>query len=192
MKKDLIEVKTRLIELGYLDNEWLDKYLEVIEANLETKKSKKSTQAHHAIPVNSYWNSINSYNRKEALKAAKADTVNFEVNLLYKDHLLIHSYLTLCTELNSVQAKYEAQAELRRSKSFTGKHFMNKDGIVILVDSDDILTKLEAGWLPGKKPGAYQCYVHKGTSNKRVSFSKLSTYLSNGWIFGVNKNTNKN
>ena len=28
MKKDLTKVKTRLIELGYIDNEWLDKYLQ--------------------------------------------------------------------------------------------------------------------------------------------------------------------
>ena len=89
--KDLTKVKARLIELGYIDNEWLDKYLEVIEANLETKKSKKSTQAHHAIPVNAYWTSNDPYDRKEALKLAKEDEVNFVVNLLYRDHLIIHS-----------------------------------------------------------------------------------------------------
>lgn len=120
MKKDLTKVKTRLIELGYIDNEWLDKYLELIEANLETKKSKKSTQAHHAIPVNSYWTSDEPYNRKEALKLAREDKVNFVVNLLYKDHLIIHSYLTLCTNLETVQLRYEAQSELRKRNSRIG------------------------------------------------------------------------
>ena len=118
--KDLTKVKARLIELGYIDNEWLDKYLEVIEANLETKKSKKSTQAHHAIPVNAYWTSNDPYDRKEALKLAKEDEVNFVVNLLYKDHLIIHSYLTLCTNLEEVQIRYEAQAELRKQNSRIG------------------------------------------------------------------------
>ena len=117
MKKDLTKVKTRLIELGYIDNEWLDKYLEIIEANLETKRNRTSTQAHHAIPVNDYWTSTEPYNRNEALKLARADKTNFEVHLLYKDHLLIHGYLTLCTDLDKVQQKYEAQADLRKKNS---------------------------------------------------------------------------
>lgn len=128
MKKDLTQVKSRLIELGYLDNEWLDKYLEMIEANLETKKSKRITQTHHAIPVNAYWTSYKPYNRSEALKLARADTINFEINLLYKDHLLIHSYLTLCTNLDKVQQKYEAQAELRKQNSRIGAEASIKKG----------------------------------------------------------------
>ena len=128
MKKNLTEVKTRLIELGYIDNEWLDKYLEIIEANLETKKSKKSTQAHHAIPVNAYWTSNEPYNRREALKLAKEDEVNFVVNLLYKDHLIIHSYLTLCTNLDEVQIRYEAQESLRKRNSRIGIEASIKKG----------------------------------------------------------------
>lgn len=128
MKKDLTKVKIRLIELGYIDNEWLDRYLEIIEANLETKKSKKSTQAHHAIPVNAYWTSDEPYKRTEALKLAKQDEINFEVNLLYKDHLLVHSYLTLCTNLDSVQFRYEAQAELRKQNSRIGIEASIKKG----------------------------------------------------------------
>ena len=89
--KDLTKVKTRLIELGYIDNEWLDKYLEIIAANLETKANRAGTQAHHAVPVNAYWNSNEPYNRLEALKLARKDPVNFVVNLVYKDHLLVHS-----------------------------------------------------------------------------------------------------
>lgn len=128
MKKDLTQVKSRLIELGYLDNEWLDKYLEMIEANLETKKSKRITQTHHAIPVNAYWTSYKPYNRSEALKLARADTINFEINLLYKDHLIIHSYLTLCTNLDEVQIRYEAQESLRKRNSRIGIEASIKKG----------------------------------------------------------------
>lgn len=120
MKKDLAKVKIRLIEFGYLDNEWLTKYLEIIEANLDTKRNRKSTQAHHAIPVNSYWTSSEPYKRTEALKLARADETNFEVHLLYKDHLIAHSYLTLCTNLDIVQLRYEAQADLRKQNSKIG------------------------------------------------------------------------
>lgn len=108
------KVKSKLLELGYVDNEWLTKYLEMLETNLSTTRDRKSTQAHHAIPVNSYWLSDEPYDRQAALKLSRADDFNFEVHLLYKDHLLIHSYLTLCTDLENVQQRYEAQADLRK------------------------------------------------------------------------------
>jgi hypothetical protein len=120
MKKDLDKVKAKLIELGFLDNEYLDKYIEVLEANLETKRNRKSTQAHHAIPVNTYWTSNEPYKRTEALKLAKADPINFEVHLLYKDHVIIHSLLTLCTNLDKLQEKYESQTDLRKRNSQIG------------------------------------------------------------------------
>ena len=43
--KDLTKVKARLIELGYIDNKWLDKYLEIIEANLEAVQQRYESQA---------------------------------------------------------------------------------------------------------------------------------------------------
>ena len=126
MNERIQRVKKKLLELGYLDNIWLDKYLDLIETNLSTPRNRQSTQAHHAIPVNSYWISDEPYNRKEALKLATLDTVNFEVNLLYRDHLLIHSYLTLCTDLTKVQQRYEAQADLRKRNSQIGVAATNK------------------------------------------------------------------
>ena len=120
MTKDLNKVKAKLIELGFLDNEYLDKYIALIEANLETKRDRKRTQAHHAIPVNSYWTSNEPYKRTEALKLARADETNFEVHLLYKDHVIIHSLLTLCTNLDALQEKYEAQVDLRKRNSQIG------------------------------------------------------------------------
>lgn len=117
MNDRIQKVKIKLLELGYKDNEWLNKYLEMLEDNLNTSRNRKSTQAHHAIPVNSYWTSDEPYNRKEAAKLARLDNTNFEVNLLYKDHLLVHSYLTLCTDLDTVQKRYEAQAERRKHNS---------------------------------------------------------------------------
>ena len=163
MKKDLTKVKTRLIELGYIDNEWLDKYLEIIEANLETKRNRANTQAHHAIPVNDYWTSDEPYNRSEALKLARADKINFEVHLLYKDHLLIHSYLTLCTDLDKVQQRYIAQAELRKRNSKKG------------TDTQ----KAKRTELAGR------CHINKDGKYKHVSTKQLEKYLQEGWELGA-------
>lgn len=120
MNDKIQKVKSKLLELGYIDNEWLDKYLKMLEANLNTTRDRKSTQAHHAIPVKSYWMSDDPYSRKEAEKLSRADKTNFKVHLLYKDHLLIHSYLTFCTDLKTIQKRYEAQATLRRRNSQIG------------------------------------------------------------------------
>lgn len=126
MTKDLNKVKAKLIELGFLDNEYLDKYIALIEANLETKRDRKRTQAHHAIPVNSYWTSNEPYKRTEALKLARADETNFEIHLLYKDHVIIHSLLTLCTNLDVLQEKYESQVDLRKRNSQIGAAATNQ------------------------------------------------------------------
>lgn len=169
--KDLTKVKTRLIELGYIDNEWLDRYLEIIEANLETKINRTSTQAHHAIPVNNYWMSNEPYNRNEALKLARADKINFEVHLLYKAHLLIHSYLTLCTDLDKAQQKYEAQVELRKKNSKKGTNAQKANR-----------TELSA-----------RCYIHRGDKYKHISTNQLDKYLQEGWELGaVGKPRHKN
>lgn len=163
MKKDLTKVKTRLIELGYIDNEWLDKYLEIIEANLETKRNRTSTQAHHAIPVNDYWTSNEPYNRNEAVKLARADKVNFEVHLLYKDHLLVHGYLTLCTDLNKIQQRYEAPAEIRKINS----------------------KKATAVQKTTRTPSATCCHINKDGVYKHISKSNLDKYLQEGWKLGA-------
>lgn len=144
MNEKIQKVKTKLLELGYIDNEWLDKYLEMVEINLYTPRDRKSTQEHHAIPVNSYWTSDEPYNRKEALKLSRLDNDNFKVNLLYKDHLLAHSYLTLCTDLFKVQRRYVAQAELRRHNS--AKASANKKELIMpmpkAITEEKILSKL--------------------------------------------------
>lgn len=145
MNDRIQKVKSKLLALGYIDNEWLAKYLEMLEANLYTIKNSESTQAHHAIPVNSYWTSDEPYDRKEAIKLARLDDINFEVNLLYKDHLLIHSYLTLCTDLEKLQYRYEAQADLRKHNS--AKATRAKSNILIMpmpkyITEEKILTKL--------------------------------------------------
>ena len=198
MKKDLTKVKARLIELGYVDNEWLDKYLEVIEANLETRRSRTSTQAHHAIPVNAYWTSNEPYNRIEALKLARKDPVNFVVNLLYKDHLIIHSYLTLCTNLDEVQIRYEAQECLRKQNSIIaagtangqrGKMHVHKiieDKVITRVAlPKEIPLLLEKGWSLGRTVDSTRCYVNKNGEYKNICIKNLDKYLQDGWQWGA-------
>lgn len=82
-------LKQKLLSTGYFeDNEWLDKYCQLIIDNLETKKEKYKTEAHHILQV-AYFKILTEKvdNSKENL-----------VNLFYKDHILAHQYLALCTK----------------------------------------------------------------------------------------------
>lgn len=72
----------------FIDNEYLDQYCSLISQNKDQRKIKYQTQKHHILP-RCYFKLINLEidNSKENL-----------VNLLYKDHILAHYYLCLCTE----------------------------------------------------------------------------------------------
>ena len=87
MKKE--EIKEKLLSTNlFINNEWLDKYCELIEINENTKKEKYKTQSHHIVPKCCYkYLFLKIDNSKEN-----------RVNLLYKDHILAHYYLCLCTE----------------------------------------------------------------------------------------------
>ena len=74
-------IKKLLLSYGYLNNLYLDKYLDIIFNNLSTKKDI-GTQSHHIIPVINYWKSAEPYNRQAALKIARQDLNNKEINLL--------------------------------------------------------------------------------------------------------------
>lgn len=81
-------IKEKLISLGIVtDNQYLDKYCELIALNQETKRQKYKTQKHHIIP-RSYYN----HNGTEV-----DNSINNIVNLLHRDHILAHYYLVRCS-----------------------------------------------------------------------------------------------
>ena len=82
-----MDIKNELLTRNLVEeNSYLDKYVQLIENNISTKAIKYCTQRHHIIPVCAY-------------KLAHCKTNNSEeniVNLIYKDHILAHYYLSLC------------------------------------------------------------------------------------------------
>lgn len=92
MSKDL---KDKLLQTGYFeDNEYLELYIKLMIVNKNRLYLKKSTNKHHIIPKSYYkMSNIPIDNSKENL-----------INLLYKDHILAHYYLCLCT-INELKQK---------------------------------------------------------------------------------------
>lgn len=114
MNEKILKVRDKLLELGYVDNEYLYKYLELIERNLNTPRNSRSTQAHHAIPVKDFVESAkltragdSRYRWQMAINTAELEAANFRVDLLYIDHLRAHNLLALCRDLDEVQRHHE-------------------------------------------------------------------------------------
>lgn len=81
--------KQQLLDLGiFVDNEFLDLYVLLINNNYNTKKQAFKTQRHHIIPK--------YYYKSQNINVDNSDS-NM-VNLLYKDHILAHYYLSLCSD----------------------------------------------------------------------------------------------
>lgn len=80
-------LKEKLLSLNvFEDNEYLDKYVNLIEDNIKTIKEKFKTQRHHIIPKNYYKISrLKIDNSRENI-----------VNLSHKNHIIAHYYLSLC------------------------------------------------------------------------------------------------
>ena len=101
--KRILNLKTWLLQHDLVEeNDYLEKYLNLLQLNLNTKVEKYVTQAHHAIPVVYYKQTSalkqDNRNRRKYEAMAAADENNFIVNLKYSDHLLAHCYLALCAK----------------------------------------------------------------------------------------------
>ena len=84
-----MNIKEKLLKLQFVqDNEFLDKYVIIIEENKELPYIPRKTQEHHIIPQ-CYYRSIG---------IAVDNSKDNRVNLYYKDHVLAHYYLALASE----------------------------------------------------------------------------------------------
>ena len=87
-------MKNLLLKTGYfLDNEWLDKYVELLSKQTDIGYVER----HHFIPVSIYKYLYKCKTRYEAEKLADQDANNFLVKLSFVDHCKAHLYLYNCT-----------------------------------------------------------------------------------------------
>lgn len=87
----MIDLKNKLLEFGFCDNEWLSKYLNLLQNAIKGDDMQK----HHSIPVCCY-GIRNKTNRKENLNKAKLDLDNKIILLSRIDHIKAHYYLCKC------------------------------------------------------------------------------------------------
>ena len=88
---EIQELKIKLLNTNYfIDNEYLDKYCELVKQNEFTKKQENKTNNHHILPK-SYF---------KMLGLPVDNSPENLVHVLYKDHIIIHYYLCLCAKGN--------------------------------------------------------------------------------------------
>lgn len=97
----MLKLKEDLLSTGFfLDNQYLDEYVELVLNNLDTIKVIGVTQEHHVIPVFCYsadkYSITTNKHRREAVKNANADSINKRIQLTYADHLKAHILMTKC------------------------------------------------------------------------------------------------
>lgn len=104
----------------FLDNEYLDRYVKLIQNNLRTKKETAKTQQHHILPK-CYFKLMN--------KPCDNTRKNL-VHLLYTDHVKAHHYLSMC-----LLDKTLAGANANVVKFVLKQHYTQADVLL-----EDILT----------------------------------------------------
>lgn len=206
------DLKSKLLSLNVcVDNEYLDKYVDLIESNHDREREKFKTQRHHIIPKY-YYKSVN-----EAVDNSKDNLVN----LLYSEHIVAHSYLMMCSfnhkfAINnccaihrllstigkefsfnifdkSVQEEYEKLVRLNPMSVDEYKKIHDnkmKSESVRTAISTTLKNKISLGEinkdeLASRFPGTAGCVrIHKNGIYKTVSKEILCQYLSEGWILG--------
>lgn len=192
----------------------MDKYVELIEINKDTKKQKFKTNKHHIIPK-SYFklNKLEVDNSRENL-----------VNLQYKDHILAHYYLINCCETKYTYVLTYAFNYMINKLKVLSQELSNDISIDEISKSHDNFCILQSQRMLGKIPwnkGFHDytdeqrlrfskahigkkdtdltklrksksllyknkggCYVNNGTQSKHIKSEDLEKYLADGWVKG--------
>lgn len=188
-----MNIKEKLLNTGdFIDNEYLDKYVELILNNTDTQFVPCTTNSHHIIPRYYY----------KHHKLSVDNSPQNRVNLLYRDHMLAHLYLSGCTEgrdrywnlysifmmsgqrycseenLNLLEDLDEYQSLYKQAIAAAPNH---RKGIKL---SDETRAKMSQAQRSRESTVKGKVWVNKDATNKAIDARDLDTYLMEGWNKG--------
>ena len=175
--------KQHLLEKNLIiDNDYANLYVELINLNKDLLPVKNSTQKHHIIPKYYY-----RYNQEDI-----DDSDLNTINLYYKDHILAHYWLSLCS-----YSKYFKFANICALKYLLG---INK----YLLENEDFLSNLNylqelyedyfnsrADYIDLSHINDGKVWMTDGLVSKRVLPENIDFFISEGFHFGINFKTNE-
>lgn len=203
----LEHLRQKLIELNiFEENEYFQKYVELITQNITLTYIKGTTQRHHIIPK-SYFKSVNRPidNSKENV-----------VNLYYQDHIKAHCYLSLCSkdpdfklknnfavyklthayhidhsdlsnsDYELIQQLYEINKQLRYENQPMHDHEI-KEKHKQRMQSVEVRQKISETMKKIREQSKNYIYIHKDKESKRIPPEQLPEYLNCGWCEGTRK-----
>lgn len=188
-----MNLKEKLLSINsFVDNQYLDKYVKLIESNLDTVYQPCKTNSHHIVPAHYYrHNNIPVDNTSEN-----------RVNLLFADHMLAHLYLSGCTEGKD---KYW---NLYSVFLMSGQKYCSEDELIILQQRDDYQRLYEEAIsaAPNHRKGTKateetrermkkaqagresysigRVWVFNDTYEKMIEPQQLEEFLKNGYAMG--------
>lgn len=151
-------------EIFVTPNIYLDKYIDLIFSSRDVVAKKFQTQKHHIIPK--------SFFKLVGLSVDNSD--NNTVNLLYRDHILAHYYLSLCTEgrfkynnISALQHIIGTSEKINEYKEQLDEEFLD-DLQTLYQYRKSFHSQLLKGRLVGDKNPAKQPEVRKKISEAKL------------------------
>ena len=184
-------MKNKLLNLC-VDNEFLDKYIELINGALDRKSEKYKTQRHHIVPRYYY----------KSIGIGVDNTKNNIVNLYFSEHIIAHYLLALCSLTKEFKFYNEcALHHMTGSKEIFSKEWVEENTPLIneLYEerrkihgeksrgrkfSKESSERLSTSLLNTFKTMRFY-YVHKDDETHRIRVSELDSYLKLGFKRGM-------
>lgn len=128
-------LKERMVEeYGFVDNMYLELYCKLVACNTETPQEKYVTNVHHIIPRYLFTSTLD------------CDEPSNLVNLLFRDHLLAHMYLLMCSA--SSTSKLANMAAIRL---LTNNHSFKHEDVAQLFENADSLSSYQRAYEEASK-----------------------------------------
>lgn len=191
-----IGIKEKLLNLGIIDNnDYFEKYTQLIINNVETKKQKYKTQRHHIIP--------RCYYKRNNLEVD--NSLDNLVNLLYQDHILAHYYLCMCIKDENIKhdciMAFTYLTDRIDSLKETSAYNLKID---VEYSREQIIQQLPmfqelyeqarkthgenmrgcTPWNKGLKSSIKRVSINNGVETKYVPKEELQSFLEQGWQRG--------
>lgn len=134
----MISLKDKLLSHdGFIDNEYLNRYVQLVERHRRTSRRAGNTNSHHIVPRS--WYKLHSLPVDNCLSNL--------VVLPYREHTLAHYYLCLCTDGNLQYANELALILLVSRKKLNTSERLLVQGLPLYNNIyEDYLQKKQSGY----------------------------------------------
>ncbi len=161
-----MNLREKLLSLDiFIENEYFDKYIDLVESNEHTLTQKYKTQRHHIIP-RCYYTQNN---------LCVDNSSNNLVTLLFIDHVLAHCYLVQCLK--------DAQLS---AKNMYAVQYMCNDQYAAALDNDNIKFQIQKAYETAKynfksivRTDDFKRRVSEGLSRFRREHGMSQTHIDN-------------